>query len=79
MTLDSATVDAIINAAAAIEPTLAKLVEMIVAKIEGNEPTVADAQAACAAAGQGLLNASTAADAQHEQARAEADANLATP
>ena len=77
--MDPATIAAIINACAALEPTLAKLVEMIVAGIEGNPPTLADITAACAAAGQGLTNASIAADAQHAAARAEAEANLTKP
>jgi hypothetical protein len=79
MTLDAATVTAIIDAADALEPTLAELVKMIVSGIEGNPPTLADVQAACASAGQGLLNASVAADLEHDAARAEAEAALGKP
>ena len=75
--LDGATITTIINAAFALEPTVAKLIQLIVDKCEGKPVDEAAERQAMAEANAGLAAALANWDKQAETARAEAEANLA--
>jgi hypothetical protein len=75
--LDGATITAIINAAFALEPTVAKLIQLIIDKCQGKPVDEVAEKQAMAEANAGLATALANWDAAAKEARTEAEANLA--